>query len=45
MCAYELGIPIKMITVRGTNSAMEANNTPSGGSVTSEACCKVNIMQ
>ena len=43
MCAYELDIPVTMVTVKGSNSVVEANNTPTGGSVSSEACCQVII--
>ena len=43
VCAYELGIPISMVTVRGTNTVVEPNNMNTGGSVTSESCCQVLI--
>ena len=39
--AYELGIPVDFVAVKSTNSTMNANNFTTGGSVTSEECCKV----
>ena len=39
--AYELGIPLSMVTVKGATSTVAGNNTPTGGSVTSECCCQV----
>ena len=41
VCAYELGIPITMVTVRGTDTVTEVNNATTGGSITSEGCCQV----
>ena len=33
-----------MVTVKGTNTVVEVNNTPTGGSVTTECCSQVTIV-
>ena len=42
--AYELGIPVTKVTIKTTQSENIANNTPTGGSVTSEEICKVSVV-
>ena len=41
MCAYELGIPVTMVTVDGLNSVTDVNNSPDGGGSTSDTACQV----
>lgn len=39
MCAYALGIPLKYVTVKPSNTLTGANSAVSGGSMTSESVC------
>ncbi|CAH0550925.1 unnamed protein product [Brassicogethes aeneus] len=39
VCAYKLGIPLNMVSVKPTNTLTNANCFITGGSVTSEAVC------
>ncbi|WAR19141.1 XDH-like protein, partial [Mya arenaria] len=41
--AYELGISVDMVSVKSTVSTIAANNFTTGGSVTSEGCCRAAI--
>lgn len=43
MCAYELGVPLDLIKVKANNTLSNANDVTTGGSITSELCCKVII--
>lgn len=43
--AYEFGIPIETISVKSTNNLVNPNILWTGGSVTSELCCKVSQTQ
>ncbi|KAL4225427.1 hypothetical protein ACF0H5_016117 [Mactra antiquata] len=38
--AYKLGIPVDMISIKGNDTVKNPNNASTGGSVTSEECCK-----
>merc|ERR1719242_2100179 len=40
VCAYKLGIPMDKITVKTSNSTINANSFVSGASITSELNCK-----
>ncbi|XP_061183006.1 uncharacterized protein LOC133191267 [Saccostrea echinata] len=40
VCAHALGIPVDYIKVKPTDSLTSANSYMTGGSVTSELCCK-----
>ena len=41
VCAYELGIPLSKVCIRSNNTLVNSNSVTTGGSVTSELCCKV----
>jgi xanthine dehydrogenase/oxidase len=41
--AYELGIPVDLINVRKPENLISANSITTGGSITSELVCQVNI--
>lgn len=41
--AFEFGIPIETISVKNTNNLVNPNILWTGGSVTSELCCKVSL--
>ncbi|XP_052766428.1 xanthine dehydrogenase-like [Mya arenaria] len=41
--AYELGVPVDMVSVKPTDSTVAANNATTGGSTTSEGCCRAAI--
>ncbi|XP_069131710.1 xanthine dehydrogenase-like [Argopecten irradians] len=40
VCAYKLGIPMDMIRVVANNTVTNANSQTTGGSITSELCCR-----
>ncbi|CAG2217137.1 XDH [Mytilus edulis] len=39
VCAFELGVPLDVITVKSVTTTSNANDFASGGSTTSELCC------
>lgn len=41
VCAYELGVPLEKVSIKSTNNLVNPNLLWTGGSVTSELCCKV----
>ena len=42
VCAYELGIPLEMVTVKTANNTFNANSQWTGGSVTTEIVARVS---
>ncbi len=42
MCAYELGIPMELISVKSGDNLVNANSMTTGGSITSELVCQVS---
>ncbi|KAF2887301.1 hypothetical protein ILUMI_18872 [Ignelater luminosus] len=43
VCAYALGIPVEMISIKPSNTLISPNAVSSGGSVTSEAVCLATL--
>jgi len=42
--AYELKVPVSTVSVKPTNTTINANNFTTGGSITTEACAAVSIV-
>ena len=43
VAAKTLGIPIELIRIKPTNTLISPNDFTTGGSTTSELCCKVGL--
>ncbi|KAF2900404.1 hypothetical protein ILUMI_05782, partial [Ignelater luminosus] len=43
VCAYALGIPVEMISIKPSNNLISPNAMPSAGSVTSETVCLATL--
>ena len=41
VCAFELGVPMDIITVKANDTTANANDFVTGGSISSELCCLV----
>nr|CAD7205728.1 unnamed protein product [Timema douglasi] len=42
VCAYILGVPLDLVSIKPSNTLTAANDIATGGSITSESCCYVS---
>nr|CAD7412243.1 unnamed protein product [Timema poppensis] len=42
VCAYILGVPLDLVSIKASNTLTAANDIATGGSITSESCCYVS---
>nr|CAD7398612.1 unnamed protein product [Timema cristinae] len=43
VCAYILGVPLDLVSIKPSNTLTAANDIATGGSITSESCCYATI--